>query len=135
MNWNCEGHIITDDIINYVKNILKVDFPDDFLSSIKKYDGCYPNPNVITINGSYEVVNNLVSFCKDDESFIVNIFKETEYLQDLKLIPIAEDPFGNLFCYDFMDDKSKIVFWEHENFNTKKFICDSFNELIQMLHN
>ena len=26
MNWNCEGHIITDDIINYVKNILKVDF-------------------------------------------------------------------------------------------------------------
>ena len=35
MNWNCEGHIITDDIINYVKNILKVDFPDDFLSAIK----------------------------------------------------------------------------------------------------
>ena len=45
-----------------------------FLSAIKKYDGGYPNPNVITINGSYEVVNNLVSFCKDDESFIVNIF-------------------------------------------------------------
>lgn len=39
MNWNHNNHIITNDIINSVKNILKVDFPEDFLSIIKEYDG------------------------------------------------------------------------------------------------
>ena len=55
-------------------------------------------------------------------------------MEETKLIPIAEDPFGNLFCYDFNDGRNKIVFWNHEDFNDKKFICNNFTEFMQMLH-
>ena len=134
MNWNYENHIITDDMVKNVKCVLKVNLPEDFLSIIKKYDGGYPSPNKITINGNDEIVNNLVSFSEYDVSFILDIFEETEYLKNTKLIPIAEDPFGNLFCYDFNDGRSKIVFWNHEKINDKKFVCNNFAEFIQMLH-
>ncbi len=36
MDWNHENHIITDEMVKNVKSILKVDFPEDFLSIIKK---------------------------------------------------------------------------------------------------
>lgn len=134
MDWNYENHIITDEMVKSVKSILKVNFPEDFLAIIKKYDGGYPSPNKITIDGNTEIVNNLVSFLEDDVSFIVDIFEETEYLKNTKLIPIAEDPFGNLFCYDFNDGRSEIVFWNHEKFNDKKIVCNNFTEFIQMLH-
>ena len=134
MDWNYEKHIITDEIIKSVESILKTNFPEDFLLIIKKYDVGYPNPNKITIDGNVEIVNNLVSFLEDDVSFIVDIFEETEYLKNTKLIPIAEDPFGNLFCYDFNDGRSEIIFWDHEKFNDKKFVCNNFTEFIQMLH-
>lgn len=72
---------------------------------------------------------------EDDVSYILDIFEETEYLKNTKLIPIAEDPFGNLFCYDFSDGKSQIVFWNQEKFNDKKFVCNNFTQFMQMLHN
>ncbi|MBS6396462.1 MAG: SMI1/KNR4 family protein [Clostridiales bacterium] len=134
MNWNSESNIITEDIVDHVESILKVDFPEDFLCIIKKYDGGYPTPNKITINGNIEVVNNLVSFLEDDESFILDIFEETEYLKSTHLIPIAEDPFGNLFCYDFQDEEKRIVFWNHEDTDVSQFVCATFTEFVGMLH-
>lgn len=134
MNWNHEHNIITDDMIKNVERILKVNFPEDFIYIIKKYDGGYPSPNKITFDGNVEIVNNLVSFLEDDVGFILDICEETEHFNNTKLIPIAEDPFGNLFCYDFDDKKNRIVFWNHENFSDKKFVCNSFTEFIQMLH-
>lgn len=134
MYWNSENHVITNEMVKNVESILKVNFPEDFLCFIKKYDGGYPYPNKITVNENTEIVNNLVSFCEDDMSFIIEVFEETENLKDTKLIPIAEDPFGNLFCYDFNDERSEIVFWDHERFHNKEFVCNSFIEFIRMLH-
>lgn len=90
------------------------------------------------INGCGESVNNLVSFCEDDIRYIVNIFNDAEGLKETGLIPIAEDPFGNLYCYDFSNGKSDIVFWEHEDWDEddeleKTVICSSFTEFINML--
>lgn len=134
MNWNYESNTITEDMVSHVENILKVNFPEDFLRVMKEHDGGYPTPNKITIDGNMEAVNNLVSFSEDDGSFILDIFEETEYLNDMNLIPIAEDPFGNLFCYDFHDGGAKIVFWNHEDEDEVQFVCDSFTEFLGMLH-
>ncbi|MPQ45127.1 SMI1/KNR4 family protein [Clostridium tarantellae] len=55
-------------------------------------------------------------------------------------MPIAEDPFGNLICFDYRTtNKPTIVFLDHEKaFNNKNLalckICNSFNELLAMLH-
>ncbi len=134
MEWICDNNTITDEMIQEVMAELNVQLPEDFLTYIRKYDGGYPKLNRIKVAGCNEVVNNLVSFCKEDYSYILKIYKETEYFNTLNLIPIAEDPFGNLFCYDFNDGKGEIVFWNHERFMEKKFVCNSFAEFIDKLH-
>lgn len=134
MDWTCEERIITDSMIETVEKKLQVKFPEDFLGIIKKYDGGYPEPDQITVNGREEAVNNLVSFLEEDPCYIIDIFEETEFFSEMNLIPVAEDGMGNLYCYDFADGKSKIVFWDAEIPTKKEFVCNTFTEFIEMLH-
>lgn len=134
MKWNCDNNIVTDDIIRGVEKELNITFPRDFIANIKQYDGGYPIPNKITIEGREEVLNNLVSFQEGDISYILDIISETEDFSDCNLVPIAEDPFGNLFCYSFGENDCEIVFWCHEERCVNKYVCKSFEELITMLH-
>ena len=134
MEWICEHHQITDDMIKNLEKDLNINFPDDFLSIIKKYDGGYPKPNNITVGGQEEVLNNIVSFIADNQSYIVSIYNDTEGFGKSGLIPVAEDPFGNLFCYKITDGIYSIVFWNHENAESTKFVCNTFTELLQMAH-
>lgn len=66
--------------------------------------------------------------------YIIDIFEETEFFSEMNLIPVAEDGMGNLYCYNFADGKSKIVFWDTEIPTKKEFVCNTFTEFIKMLH-
>lgn len=142
MRWIYETKTITQNMIKKVEDFFNVKFPNDFLDVIKIYNGGYPCPSEnkideyadiiigITINGKIEVINNLVSFCEEDENYIIAIFKDTENLYNKNVIPIAEDPFGNLFCYEIKDNNSfSIIFLDNE-LNEKTYICDTFSEFI-----
>lgn len=120
-------------MIKAVEEKLGITFPSDFAAGIRQYDGGYPFPNKITVEGEDEVLNNLISFCEGDVSYILDIFNDTEYFSDFGLVPIAEDPFGNLFCYSFGENSYEIVFWCSEETQCKH-VCGSFDELIAMLH-
>lgn len=134
MKWNYENNIITNEMIKNVETQLGIVFPHDFINTIKKYDGGYPVPNKLSVNENEEVLNNIISFKEGDESYIIDIINDTEYLSETNLIPIAEDPFGNLFCYKFEGNRSSIVFWNHEKSNDYIYVCDTFEELLFNLH-
>lgn len=133
MKWNCDNNI-TDDSIEKVETRLGIRFPKDFTDNIKKYDGGYPIPNKIMVNGKEEILNNLVSFKEDDDSFILDIINEIDNFADFNLVPIAEDPFGNLYCYSFNENSNEIVFWDHEDGINVNHVCNSFDELLAMLY-
>ena len=84
--------------------------------------------------GQEEILNNLVSFLEEDTSFILDIINDTENFTGSNLVPIAEDPFGNLFCYSFGENTCEIVFWNHEEGTINKHVCNNFEELMEMLH-
>ena len=109
-------------------------FPKDFIEMVMLYDGGYPLLNRIIIDGNEEVFNNLISFDEDDESYILDIISDIEDFEETNLVPIAEDPFGNLFCYFYDENEVYIVFWNHENSSQIKFICKTFTELLELLH-
>ena len=133
MKWICDNNVVSDENIKVVETELKIKFPEDFVANIKKYDGGYPKLNKITVEGQEEVLNNLVSFLEEDTSFILDIISDIENFSDSNLVPIAEDPFGNLFCYSFRENAYEIVFWSHEE-SSVKHVCNNFEELIAMLH-
>lgn len=133
MKW-LENNTISKESIIKVEKKLGITFPQDFVDLILKYDGAYPCPNNLFFDGNEENINNLISFSENDPSYIIDIINETEDLNDSRLIPIAEDPFGNLFCYFFDDSKFGIYFWNHEKPVDIVYICKSFNEFISMIH-
>ncbi len=54
-----------------------------------------------------------------------------ESIGQTELIPIGNDPFGNIIAYK--KDSLKIVFWDHETKKVKN-IADSFTDFLNMLY-
>jgi len=140
LRWICENNSVELTTISKVEAIFGVKFPEDYVKCIMKTDGAYPKPNRFKLNGNEEVFNNLLSFDEEDSSNIINVYNDVRDRLIKKVIPFAEDAFGNLICFDYSDnEKIAIMFWEHEKaFNDKEatmnYMCDSFTELLLMLH-
>ena len=140
LRWICENEKVEIETIMNLEATLGVKFPRDYVEVVMQNDGAYPKPNRFDLNGNEEVFNNLLSFSKDDSCYIVDTYNYAKDRLIDKIVPFAEDPFGNLICFDFRNiSQPCIVFWEHEKaFSDKNsaivYLCDSFTELLQMLH-
>ena len=135
MKWlNYKG--ISKDIIKSVEHRLQITLPDDYKQIVLKYDGGYPNPNHFKVGEKVEIFNNLISLDGNECNNIYEVLEDLQTRIGDQLIPFAEDGFGNLFCFDYSDDKS-IVFWNHEKnyyeFKEATFVCSSFSSLIESL--
>lgn len=115
--WKTSSQGVTEQEIQDVENQLGVCFPKDFIDIVRKPNAGRPTPKVIDVCGSGQVVRQLLSFLPGGQTYIV---EETEDLRDdgldEKIIPFANDPFGNYFCFDFRvsDSNPEIVFYDHE---------------------
>lgn len=140
IKWICENDNVGIATICKIEEFFNVKFPKDYVEIVMENDGAYPIPNRFNINGSEEVFNNLLSFDENDSSYIVDVFNDVKDRLLDSIIPIAEDPFGNLICFDYRtNNQPSIVFWDHEKaFYDKNLaisdLCDSFNKLLFMLH-
>lgn len=140
IGWICENGDVEESAISRVETIFNVEFPKDYIECIMKNDGMYPKPDRFTLNGNEEVFNNLLSFDEEDSGNIIDTYNYVKDRLVKKVIPFAEDPFGNLICFDYRNNGQPIiVFWDHEKaFNDKEsamsYLCDSFTDLLSMLH-
>lgn len=136
-----EKQEISNEIVVEVEKNLDICFPSDFRNFIINHSGAYPIPHTYDFIGRDEaVLNNIIDFDLDLQD---NVIKTYELVKDrllLSIFPFAEDPFGNLICFDYRETQTnpKIVFWDHEltkddpdNF---QYICDSFTELLDKLY-
>ncbi len=140
IRWICENDNVEIKTISNVETILGVKFPKDYIETVMKNDGGYPKPNRFDVNDNEEVFNNLLSFDDEDYSNIINTYNDIKDRLVKKVIPFAEDPFGNMICFDYRNsDKPVVVFWDNEKaFNDKdlaiSYLCDTFTDLMLMLH-
>jgi hypothetical protein len=128
-----EGKIIGEELIQKICGELEYNLPNDFLESIRVNDGAYLSPNNILEGVNATNVNNLVSFDEADSSFILDILEDLDF-RAKNIIPIAEDPFGNIFGFHFLDkDNSEIVFYDSEMECSIK-ICNTYTEFISLIY-
>lgn len=121
--------------INKLEEIVGIVLPDDYVECVMENNSGYPSfEQFETVEGIRHIFNNLLSF---DEKKKVNVYNTYASVYALtgnpKLLPIAEDPFGNYICFDFSGSEKRVVFWEHE---TKKIetICLTFTEFLENLN-
>lgn len=141
VEWD-EGREISQDEIKYFENRLGICLPDDFKKIIAVYDGGNPSPNVIDFSGMVEkVFTGLIPLLKENDynQPILEIIKMYSDRLPEGIVPIGDDPFGNMYCYDFRaNSKPVIVYWNHElDMDDPKqfvFVANSFSELMDSFY-
>lgn len=133
INWKYGKEIHQQKIIQ-VCEWFEISFPEDFISIVKANDGGKPTPEIFKLkNGTEKIFNYLLSFdqsSKHNIIYINNILRNIHQV-NANIVAFADDPFGNLICFEFAGDSSpKVVFWEHET-NELLPIANSFSELLE----
>ncbi|MCX7568687.1 SMI1/KNR4 family protein [Tumebacillus sp. DT12] len=103
--------------IRKVEQELGVGFPTDYVECVLVNDGGRPRPNEVQLPSGHEVVFGvLLSFAEDDSNSLIESYRILEERLPTGVVPFADDPSGNCFCFDFSQDKDNpsIVFWYHE---------------------
>jgi hypothetical protein len=84
-------------------------FPDDYVLVTCDNHGGTPTPDTYDVDDHGEAVfGYLLSFNSNRAHYIIKTFEKVKDRLLDGIIPIANDPFGNLICFDFRQD-SKIL--------------------------
>lgn len=88
------------------------------------------------------MVDNLHSINKNDERSVFEIVEalQRQYVLNKKLIPFADDPFGNAIWFDYSqgDVDPSIVYYDTDRVYDQddyegEFVCSCFDEFLEML--
>jgi len=145
-----------DDILK-VERLFGVFFPEDYVDCVQLYHGASVIPYRVDLNGNVRVFANLLSFSDSSVDNIVKAYFDNKDRFKEGIFPFACDPSGNYFCFDYRKDKNNpsVVFWNHEiavnesDYSQEQLkrinlseaqekamerVCNSFTELLDMLH-
>lgn len=140
-----------DDIIQ-LENECDISFPEEYKNHLLNYNGGSPEPNIFSFTENGKKTNSRINYFYainsgefDDLKEVIETFKITEKRMPTHILPIAEDPFGNVVCISAGKiDYGYIYFWDHENevdygiandddYSNLYFIAESFTEFINSL--
>ena len=78
------------------------------------------------------VINRLLSFNEDSPIYILKMWESlnTMHEQPKELIPFANDPFGNVYCFDYRQKETpSLVTYDHEERDVEPLCC-TFSDLM-----
>jgi len=131
LQWKYVKQLSDENLISKYESENKVELEEEFKDIIKKYNGGRPRPNVFDTEVRKECVfKSLVSFNNDSSASIFEVTKWVNDSTNRKLVPFASEPSGNYICFT---ENNNIVSWMHETGNVE-FICNSFNEFLEMMY-
>jgi cell wall assembly regulator SMI1 len=135
--------------INDLEKKFNICLPNEYRNFLLKYNGGIPRPSVFNFkdNGGQET-NSLVHYFYAiyNESNYDNL--EQNYILYIKekriplnILPIADDPFGNMICISLSgNDCGNVYFWNHEeeveneSYDNLSLIANNFNEFLDNLY-
>ena len=141
-DWLFKKDEITREVVEKVENELNISFPEFYAKCILKNHGAQPEENMFDFEEREGAVfGSLLHFNLNEKNNILEVYDDVkDRLPDL-VYPFAEDPAGNLICFDYRENEEPdVVFWDHEQAQLEdedaaiSYICDSFEELLDQLY-
>ena len=132
-NWKYVKPIEGSTILNELEEELGIKFPKSYVDCATLNNGGRPPKNKVDDNLTMR------SLVRIDELAELNVSETLKTIKDRlpsKIIPFADDSFGNYFCFDFSQaNEPSIVFWDHEEKTDKALtpVTDSFEKFIALL--
>jgi hypothetical protein len=113
---------ITTSEIKQIEYLLQLSFPDQYIKHLLKYNGGKCNPSIFSFEEDGSLTQSRIHYFfaidegKNSLMLNIEIFKIEEKRLPIHILPIADDPFGNLICISCGEkDYGFIYFWDHEN--------------------
>ncbi|WP_339527211.1 SMI1/KNR4 family protein [Pseudomonas sp. EA_35y_Pfl2_R111] len=142
---------VNEDVIKRFEEALGSKLPEDYRGFMLDHNGGDPEERCVFklkgVDGPYSesLVRYLFAFSAEtDESIEYNyeVYTLAKRLPE-NILPIGEDPGGNLICLSFQgEDAGKVYFWDHEQegltessstYSNLQIIADNFYEFIDGL--
>ena len=117
-------------------------FPESYKRLLKECQGKTPNPNYFKLNNSFSSISVFYHFYDHrDDIDAYHIEKNQDFLREYisaKLVAFAEDPGGNLICFDYRKgpENPEIVFVSHEDVGDDAInhICKDLDKFLNSLY-
>ncbi len=142
IQWLLPHKPVSEAEINQLGRAMGIAFPADYMECARLNHGGHPKPGLFDFEGHPEAVfDKLLSYDPSSKGYILAVYRFTRERLSGNIIPFANDPFGNLICFEFDDNHANlrsVVFYDHETLNADRKagisrICGSFSELLSML--
>ncbi|SDC84856.1 SMI1 / KNR4 family (SUKH-1) [Terribacillus halophilus] len=116
LEWEYADSEIPESIIKQIGLQLGFNLPQDYIECVKINGGASVFPEEFSVGKVERCFGSLFSFDKESSEYIVKKYDIYSIFLPRAVLPIANDPAGNLICLDYNDNESPIVvYWEHEN--------------------
>ncbi|MDY0404691.1 SMI1/KNR4 family protein [Virgibacillus sp. 179-BFC.A HS] len=117
LEWQFADDTVSESYVENIGRDLGFKFPRDYISCAAINNGANVEPELFSVEDREKVFGTLLSYDKENDEFIVDVYNSYKNTLPNKVIPFAFDPAGNLICFDYKDheDNPIVVFWEHEN--------------------
>ncbi len=134
INWkNSKGNFEKEVVENFEK-YHGIKFPEKYIEIVKKFNGAYPDKNKFDLENEKEkVFYKLLNWDLNRKNNLKEMYENHKTNFDGKIIPFGEDPFGNLFCFNFKKENPSILYWNHE-LNEHTLIAENFESFLKMLY-
>ncbi|MGM0554959.1 MAG: SMI1/KNR4 family protein [Myxococcota bacterium] len=132
---------VTDGQLQIVEEFLGVNLPRDYRTFLLEHNGGEPEPNVVRwgeASDSSDIVREFYGVHRGPSH--ANLIWTTKVFAGRipeRMIPIADDPFGNQYCLALTRGRGKVFFWDHELEGSEDedepliLIAESFTEFFE----
>jgi cell wall assembly regulator SMI1 len=130
VKWKYLERPVSEQEIRKVEEELNVTFPADYKQCVQVNHGASPEQFVLDVEGIERAFGSLLMVnTPESASDIVRTYESYKDTLPKDIIPFADDPGGNLVCFDYKDHKGNpiIVFWEHEEACEKEILMEEEN--------
>lgn len=132
MEWKYIKKLKSINLINEYENLTKYTFCDSFRKCVIDNNGGRPCKKIFNTDKFKErELKSFLSFNKEDKETVWKIFEWNKEELNNKYVPFGIDNFGNLICFDIINDK--IIFINHEDISIE-IIANSFDDFINGLY-
>ncbi len=126
LEWEYADAEVSETKINDIGLQLGFQLPQEYIDCVKINGGASVLPEEFDVGDVERCFGSLFSFDEESSEYIVKKYEIYKPTIPRKIFPIANDPAGNLICFDYKDHEENpiVVFWEHENAAEKKMLIE-----------
>ncbi|WP_273834209.1 SMI1/KNR4 family protein [Guptibacillus sedimenti] len=129
LEWEYADTVVSETKVKEVGLQLGFQLPHDYIECVKQFGGASVFPEEFNVEGVERCFGSLFSFDENSSEHIIKNYNIYKTSIPKNVLPIADDPAGNLICLDYKDSTHtpKVVFWEHENAADKEMLMKEEN--------